>query len=161
MTVRAALLRLHRWTGLVLAGFLGLVALTGIPLAWYEALDAAAAPALHRVSPPTADDARLDALTLRERVARFVPGAAMPATPLGGQAGRSVAFPVWLHEDGAAGPVLHEVFVDPYDGAILGQRRWGDLREGLRNLMPFLHRIHTALLFEGIGELLLGIVALA
>lgn len=161
MNVRAALLSLHRWTGLVLAGFLCLVALTGIALAWYDALDASAAPALHRVPPPTGGAARLDALALRERVARFVPAAVMPATPLGGQAGRSVAFPVWLHEDGAAGPVVHEIFVDPYDGAILGQRRWGDLREGLRNLMPFLHRIHTALLFEGIGELLLGIVALA
>ncbi len=161
MSLRAALLRLHRWTGLVLAGFLCVVALTGIPLAWYDTLDAAAAPALNRVTPPSADAARLDALTLRDRVAQFVPAAVMPATPLGAQAGRSVPFPVWLHEAGAAAPVLHEVFVDPYSGAILGQRRWGDLGEGLRNLMPFLHRLHTALLFEGIGELLLGIVALA
>ncbi len=161
MSVRAALLRLHRWTGLVLAGFLCLVALTGIPLAWYDTLDAATAPALHRVVPRSADAARLDALILRDHVARLAPAAAMPATPLGGQGGRSVPFPVWLHEEGAGAPVLHEVFVDPYSGAILGQRRWGDLREGLRNLMPFLHRIHTALLFEGIGELLLGIVALA
>lgn len=161
MNVRAALLRLHRWTGLVLAGFLCLVALTGIPLAWYDTLDAATAPALHRVAPPSADATRLDALILREHVARLAPAAAMPATPLGGQDGRSVPFPVWLHEEGAGAPVLHEVFVDPYSGAILGQRRWGDLREGLRNLMPFLHRIHTALLFEGFGELLLGIVALA
>lgn len=161
MSVRAALLRLHRWTGLVLAGFLCLVALTGIPLAWYDTLDAAVAPKLHRVTAPSADAKRLDALTLRDRVARFVPAASMPATPLGAQAGRSVPFPVWLHEEGAAAPVLHEVFVDPYSGAILGQRRWGDLAEGLRNLMPFLHRLHTALLFEGIGELLLGIVALA
>lgn len=161
MSVRAALLRLHRWTGLVLAGFLCAVAMTGIPLAWYDTLDAAAAPALHRVTPPSSDAARLDALTLREHVARSVPAAAMPATPLGAHAGRSVPFPVWLQEEGAAAPVLHEVFVDPYSGAILGQRRWGDLGEGLRNLMPFLHRLHTALLFEGIGELLLGIVALA
>ncbi|WP_291376072.1 PepSY-associated TM helix domain-containing protein, partial [Achromobacter sp. UBA5777] len=153
MSVRAALLRLHRWTGLVLAGFLCLVALTGIPLAWYDTLDAATAPALHRVAPRSADAARLDALILRDHVARLAPAAAMPATPLGGQGGRSVPFPVWLHEEGAGAPVLHEVFVDPYSGAILGQRRWGDLREGLRNLMPFLHRIHTALLFEGIGEL--------
>src|SRR5690606_26590443 len=116
VSVRAALLSLHRWTGLVLAGFLCLVALTGIALAWYDALDTAAAPALHRVPPPTGGAARLDALALRERVARFVPAAVMPATPLGGQAGRSVAFPVWLHEDGAAGPVLHEIFIDPYDG---------------------------------------------
>jgi uncharacterized iron-regulated membrane protein len=161
VNVRAALLRLHRWTGLVLAGFLCVAALTGIPLAWYDALDAAAAPALHRVTPPSMDAPGLDALTLRDHVARWVPAAAMPATPLGGQTGRSVPFPVWLHEEGAAAPVLHEVFVDPYSGAILGQRRWGDLGEGLRNLMPFLHRVHTALLFEGVGELLLGIVALA
>lgn len=161
MSVRATLLRLHRWTGLILAGFLFLVALTGIPLAWYDALDAATAPSLHRVSPLSSQAELLDALVLRERVARFVPEAVMPATPLGVQAGRSVPFPVWLREDGVPVPVLHEVFVDPYSGAILGQRRWGDLGEGLRNLMPFLHRIHTALMFEGIGELLLGIIALA
>lgn len=159
--MRVGLLRLHRWTGLVLAGFLVLVALTGIPLAWYDDLDAAMAPALQRVAPPYPGAVLLDALTLRRHVAHAMPQAAMPATPLRVQAGRSVPFPVWLRERGAAAHALHEVFVDPYSGAILGQRRWGDLSEGLRNLMPFLHRLHTALLFEGIGEVLLGIVALA
>lgn len=159
--MRAGLLRLHRWTGLILAGFLVLVALTGIPLAWYDDLDAAMAPALQRVPLPSAAAVRLDALTLREHVALAMPQAVMPATPLGVHAGRSVPFPVWLHDAGAATPVLHEVFIDPYSGAILGQRRWGDLSEGLRNLMPFLHSVHTALLFEGSGEVLLGIVALA
>ena len=185
MNARTALLRLHRWTGLVLAGFLFVVALTGIPLAWYDTLDAATAPSLHRALPPSpraerldalpssphaeplgtlppsSHAERLDAMVLRDRVARYVPAAAMPATPLAVQPGRSVAFPVWLREAGTAAPVLHEVFVDPYTGAILGQRRWGDWREGWRNFMPLLHRVHTALLFEGIGEWLLGIIALA
>ncbi|WP_176461328.1 PepSY-associated TM helix domain-containing protein [Bordetella genomosp. 1] len=158
MSLRAAALRLHRWTGLVLAGFLVVVAVTGIPLAWYDTLDAASAPALHRSAAPAPGAVPLDALVLRERVARHSPGAAMSATPLSAQPGRTVAFPIWLREDGDA--VLHEVFIDPYTGAVRGQRRWGDPAEGLRNLMPFLHRLHTALWLEGVGELLLGVVAL-
>ncbi|WP_170948456.1 PepSY-associated TM helix domain-containing protein [Bordetella genomosp. 5] len=157
--VRGALVRLHRWTGLVLAGFLVVVGLTGIPLAWYGDLDRATAPGLHDAAAPAPGAAPLDVMVLRERVRQAWPGALMPATPLSVPAGGTLAFPVWA-QTGEGAPVLHEVFIDPYTGEIRGDRRWGDASQGLRNLMPVLHRIHAALMVEGVGELLLGIVAL-
>ena len=157
--VRGALVRLHRWTGLVLAGFLVVVGLTGIPLAWYDDLDRATAPWLHDAAAPAPGASPLDAMVLRERVRQAWPHALLPATPLFVPADRTLGFPVWA-KTSEGGVVLHEVFVDPYSGEIRGDRRWGDPREGLRNLMPVLHRVHAALMMEGVGELLLGVVAL-
>ncbi|MFJ1298967.1 PepSY-associated TM helix domain-containing protein [Pseudomonadota bacterium AL_CKDN230030165-1A_HGKHYDSX7] len=157
--MRGALVRLHRWTGLVLAGFLVVVGLTGIPLAWYDDLDRATAPLLHDAAAPAPGAAPLDAMVLRERVRQAWPQALLPATPLSVPAEGTLAYPVWARTS-QGGVVLHEVFVDPYSGEVRGDRRWGAPREGLRNLMPVLHRVHAALMVEGVGELLLGVVAL-
>jgi len=59
---------LHRWLGLVLAGFLALAGLTGALLVWNQELDAALNPRLFRAEPPTPDAQPLDPLRLREIV---------------------------------------------------------------------------------------------
>jgi hypothetical protein len=33
-------------------------------------------------------------------------------------------------------------YLDPYSGAVLGSREWGNILEGKKNLMPFVYRLH-------------------
>ncbi len=61
---------------------------------------------------------------------------------------------------GAAALPIDEVFVNPYSGQILGGRLWGDLSQGLANLMPFVYRLHHSLVLGTIGTWIFGVVAL-
>lgn len=133
--------------------FLVIAGLTGSLLVWYEELDATISPRLFRVAPPGPDTQPLDVLTLRELTAQ--------------QTGESLLFfklnrPLPGHafifrpdtQD------REEIFVDPYTGRVLGRRVWGDLGQGVVNLMPFIYRLHHTLALDAIGTYLLGIVAL-
>lgn len=154
MRVRAALVLLHRYAGLVMAAFLVLAGVTGAPLAWYYELDAALNPQW-RVTAPAPGAQPLDPLVLRENVQRAYPQAAVHFVPLLPEPeGASVLF----ISDPAGG--ADQVFVDPYTGAVLGARRWGDLREGWTNLMPFVYRLHYEVAAGAVGSLAFGIVAL-
>src|SRR5690606_16936140 len=53
-----------------------------------------------------------------------------------------------------------EVFADPYSGAIRARVRYGHLRDGAINLMPFLISFHYTLAAGPAGRLLLGVAAL-
>jgi uncharacterized iron-regulated membrane protein len=52
-----------------------------------------------------------------------------------------------------------EYFVDPYTGAVLGSRAWGDLSQGRKNIVPFIYRLHDNLALGEMGHVLFGIVA--
>ena len=57
-------------------------------------------------------------------------------------------------------PPNDQVFVNPYTGELLGERRWGDISQGLKNLMPFIYRLHFELALGVVGSYAFGIVAL-
>ncbi|OON59955.1 hypothetical protein B0920_22040 [Massilia sp. KIM] len=160
--MRAYAVLFHRYVGLVLAGFLLVAGLTGALLAWQHELDALLNPGLYRA--PAAQGAApappLDPLVLRERVQAAYPQAAVNYVPLRPvAAGESVRFYL---EEAQGGPALavDEVFVDPSSGRVLGARKWGDISQGLVNLMPFLYRLHYSLALDVIGTWAFGIVAL-
>lgn len=166
---RRWLVLLHRWVGLVMAGFLVIAGLTGAVLVWYHELDAALNPQLLRVAPPAASShgppRPLDPLLLRERVQAAYPQAWAHWVPL--RAPRPDAALVFWIEGAADAEGVHaelpvdEVFVDPYTGTVLGGRRWGDLGQGLQlNLMPFVYRLHESLALGTVGTWIFGIVAL-
>ncbi len=153
---RIALL-IHRYVGLVMAVFLVVAGFTGGLLVFYGELDAALNPRLMKVEPPRPGARPLDPFELQARLqAQLAPG----------QTYREVRF------DLEPGKVLHawigpepgeerETFVDPYTGAVLGSRDWGNLSDGIvKNLMPFVYRLHYSLALDDIGMLLFGIVAL-
>lgn len=52
------------------------------------------------------------------------------------------------------------MFVDPYTGTILGQRRWGKISQGAVNLLPFIERLHYALALGDTGLLIFGLIAI-
>jgi uncharacterized iron-regulated membrane protein len=53
-----------------------------------------------------------------------------------------------------------EFFLDPYSGQLKGSRRWGDISQGIRNLMPFIYRLHYSLALGEVGVWLFGVVGL-
>lgn len=160
-SVRAVLLPVHRYIGLVLALFLAIAGLTGSLLAWNEELEAALNPQLFRVQPPAPGAARLDPVLLHEQVRLRYPDAFVARVPLEHIEGRSQLFALRSLKGGKANALANDqVFVDPYTGAILGERKWGDIGQGRKNLMPFIYRLHYSLALDGVGTLVFGIVAL-
>lgn len=161
MRWRIALVLAHRWVGLAIAGFVALAALTGSVLAFWAPVEAALVPALF-TAPVPADGQRLDPLALREIVERARPDADVLYLPLEPEPGRAVTVYVQPPQGQPVPAGFNdEVFVDPHTGRILGERRWGEISQGLRNLMPFVFRLHYAVALGDVGALVFGWVALA
>ncbi|MDN2674919.1 PepSY-associated TM helix domain-containing protein [Janthinobacterium sp. SUN026] len=156
--MRPALAALHRYAGLLMAGFLIVAGATGSALAWKDELEAAMLPAVFRAAPPTPGAAPLDALLLRESIAARFPQASVTYAPLSAPPGHSMVF--YLRPPGDAPLASDEVFVDPYTGAVLGQRRWGAISQGAINLLPFIERLHYALALGDTGLFIFGLVAI-
>ncbi|ENO99048.1 hypothetical protein C667_00270 [Thauera phenylacetica B4P] len=165
--MRRNFLIIHRYLGLVMAGFLLVAGLTGSLLVWNDELEAAINPTLFRVPQPEASSIapyRIDPLELRQLVASHYPEAVVAALPLSRQEGKPLVFFLFSPPDPVTGKeaelAVDQVFVNPYTGAILGARKWGDIGQGLANLMPFIYRLHFSLALGDIGATLFGIVAL-
>ncbi len=160
MKVRQRFVVLHRYVGLVMAGFLIIAGLTGALLVWYYELDALINPQWLKVEPPAAHSEPLSPFALRDQVDAAYPDAnvhwMMLAPP---DAHSPVRFFLSAKPDAPALPI-DEVFVNPYTGQILGGRLWGDLGQGLANLMPFVHRLHHSLALGTLGTWAFGIVSL-
>lgn len=163
-TGRGLLVLIHRGLGLATAGFLLLAGLTGSLLAFNDELEVLISPELFRAPPATPGARPLDPLVLRERVQANHPQALVRLAPLTPLPGRALVFHLRALPDPATDkpPALlnDQVFVDPYSGDLLGERRWGDLSQGMKNLMPFIYRLHFALALDSPGEYLMGVIAL-
>jgi len=162
--LRAIATLAHRYVGLAIAGFLILAGLTGALLAWNNELDAAASPELFRVTRPSPTAVMLDPLNLRQQVQARYPDAFVGMVPLTLDANSAVVIRLFALPDPATGiePELpnDQVFVNPYTGEVLGERKWGDIAQGIKNLMPFIYRLHFTLALDTAGSYVLGIVAL-
>src|SRR5688572_21777351 len=132
--LRPALVLVHRWVGLVMAGFLVVAGVSGCLLAWNHQLEAAISPELFRASSDRPDAQPLDPLTLRDRVAALYPHASITYAPLKVESGHSVWMFLEARTDPATGIASalpnDQVFVNPYTGEVLGERKWGDISQG-------------------------------
>jgi uncharacterized iron-regulated membrane protein len=157
--LRAVALWTHRYVGLLMTVFLVVAGLTGSLLAFYHELDETLNPSLYEVQhAPGAR--RLDPFEQREAVERQLP-AGLRAQRVSFEAREGVASLVEV--SAAAGAEREhddELFLDPYSGHLLGSRRWGDITQGTRNLMPFLYRLHYSLALGEVGTTLFGVTAL-
>lgn len=158
--MRQAMGWLHRYVGLVLAMFLAIAGLTGSALAYNDELEAWLSPQLFVAAPPHAHAQRIDPVLLHAQVAAHYPQALVLRMPLEVVAGRSVLFALRALPGKGKALAQDQVFVDPYTGRILGARLWGDIGQGVKNLMPFIYRLHYSLALGPLGTLLFGIVAL-
>lgn len=155
----------HRWAGLTIALFLMVASVTGALLAFYEELDVIFARSLHIVEPPAPGTQMMEPMALRQHVLDLHPGGVINYLPFHWESGRSVMLHVERidPETGALSPWSNdwdELFVDPYSGRVLGHRQWGEISEGLVNLMPFVYRLHYGLALGHYGLIALGVAAL-
>lgn len=152
---------LHRWIGLLMAGFLVIVALTGSLLAFNSELERLISPQLYAAPRPGV--APLDLGALAERAEALAPEAYV--TGLYVAEPGQVKVSVRPRKDPATGrPYVlgfDQLFLDPWTGDELGRRTRGDISQGWLNLMPFILKLHYALALNTTGAWVLGIVALA
>ena len=107
----------------------------------------------------------VDPVALREQFLASHPDMQMPYLPLHVVPGRALHFFVEPRAGlgsgtGAASSADDQFFLDPTTGRVLGSRKWGDLTQGLKNLMPFVYRLHYQMALGVVGTYTFGIVAL-
>lgn len=144
---RHAWVLVHRYAGLAIAGFLLIAGLTGSLLAFYDEIDVALNPELHRIE-ERAGQTPLDPLVLRERVERSLPGGAhLDYHPLHREPGRSAVLYGWrlVGPEGAQRLRFYEIFADPYTAQVLGERERGAWVPDRAHFMPLVYQLHYAL----------------
>ncbi|MGP5337487.1 PepSY-associated TM helix domain-containing protein [Psychrobacter maritimus] len=158
--LRRICLWIHRYTGLVMAGFLIMAGLTGALLAFHDELDATFNHKLAHIdkqnTPP------LPIAILHNKVIKAYPKYSFSTMPTSVAADKSTVFSVDRVRDKASKnqpkAPFQEVYINPYNGDILGTRdkdEWA-----WRNTMWKVFWLHRDLLLGDIGKLLLGVIAL-
>ncbi|WP_179506826.1 MULTISPECIES: PepSY-associated TM helix domain-containing protein [unclassified Sphingomonas] len=167
MTLRPLFGLLHRWVGLVIAGFLIVSGVTGAIISWDHELDDLLNPQLMEAR---SSGLALSSVELAARVEAADPRVRVTSFALAPEPGATLTFGVDAKRDSATGrqfePGYNQVFLDPATGAELGRRDWGAVWPVTReNLVSFLYVLHYSLHIPemwGInrwGVWLLGIVA--
>ena len=156
---RQICLWIHRYTGLAIAGFLIIAAITGSLLAFHDELDDIFNQRLAVVekmqTPP------LSIATLHGKVISRYPEYGFSTMPVAIEPNRAVVFAVDKNKGDVKvdpAPLFQEVYINPYTANIIGARdkdEWA-----WRNTMWKVFWLHRELLLGDIGKLILGIIAL-
>ena len=160
LNMRRICLWIHRYTGLVMAGFLIIAGFTGSLLAFHDELDNVFNHQLAQIE--RQDAPQLPIATLHDKVVAAYPEYNFSSMPTSLEADKSALFSV----DRARGQsarnqpkaLFQEVYVNPYNGDIVGTRdkdAWA-----WRNTMWKVFWLHRDLLLGDIGKLMLGVIAL-
>lgn len=135
----------HRWAGLIAAGFLFLSGITGVVISWDHELDDWLNP--HLAEAHTQGTAQ-SPLTLAEQIETRYSEIAVRSLPL-------------------FEPGFNQVFVDPVSGEELGKREWGAVWPiSKETFISFLYKLHYTLHLPEMwridrwGIWLLGIIAI-
>lgn len=145
--MRAFWILIHRYAGLLTAGFLFVSGVTGAIISWDHELDDVLNP--HLMQAASAGTAQ-PAVALAQQIEARHPQARVTYFALHAERGKSLAFGV----EGRPDPVSHQmrepgfnqVFIDPVSGAELGKREWGAVWPISREtLVSFLYRLHYTL----------------
>jgi uncharacterized iron-regulated membrane protein len=160
--IRHCFVWVHRWTGLLMAGFLVIVGLTGSLLAYRIQIDRLINPQLF-AKPPKSGVQRLDLATLAERAEAAAPQARVAY--FNDDVPDQVSIRCAPRVNPATGKPYQldfdHIILNPWTGEELGRRSEYDIQHVRRiNLMAFLYDLHTSLAQGNGGVLVLGIVAL-
>lgn len=143
--MRGALVVLHRWCGLFIAGFLIVAGLTGAVIAWNHELDEWANPRLFKADSGAAQGA-LAPLELARRAEAADPRLRVSFVPLALEPGHTAMLGVAARIDPATGAPyalgFNQLAIDPATGEVQGRRQWGDISLSRENLLPFLYKLH-------------------
>jgi uncharacterized iron-regulated membrane protein len=159
LSLRPALLLVHRWAGLVIAAFLVVAGLTGTVLPFATELNHALAPQVWKVTPPTPGARPISGVELMHRVETQT-GGMVRYVPL--QLDPNFAEAVFVGSR-PGGPKLayNEVFADPYTGEIRQTVKYGRLSDGPVNIVPFIIAFHFSFAAGPLGIWLFGAASLA
>jgi len=160
LNMRRICLWIHRYTGLVMAGFLIIAGFTGSLLAFHDELDNVFNHQLAQIE--RQDEPQLPIATLHDKVVAAYPEYNFSSMPTSVAADKSTVFSVDRVRGQSAKnqpkAPFQEVYINPYNGDILGTRdkdEWA-----WRNTMWKVFWLHRDLLLGDIGKLLLGVIAL-
>jgi uncharacterized iron-regulated membrane protein len=162
--LRRSMIWLHRWTGLLIAGFLLVIGISGSILAFGWRIDRLLNPELHVLNPPQRPP--LDLATLAERAEAAYPHLRAAYFSIeedqvmmmvGGKIDPASGKPYKLGFD--------QLLLDPWTGNVLSTGRmendWKGLGSWRRKVLPFAYSLHTSLATNtGAGWTFVGIVAL-
>lgn len=150
---------LHRWAGLVTAGLLIIVAITGSLLAFYPELERLINPQLY---PRKVFKDELDPATIAELAEQRVPNVRVNAVLMeANQEATLVMIDPILDKNGQTGELdFNQMILDPYTGEELARRYFGAISQGMINFMPFIYKLHYTLALGSLGMWILGICAL-
>jgi len=157
MKIRRFWVLLHRYVGLAMTAFLIVVGLTGSLLAFLPELDGAINP---HWSVPASGDTLLDPVALLKHAERFDPAIKADAVWITDTSATVTVSPRGVTNDEAPEPAYDQLILNPYTGELLGQRKSGDISQGISELMPFIYKLHYALALGEVGGWILGITAL-
>lgn len=155
--MRKVVVYLHRWVGLAVLLFIGVAAVTGTVLSFDKELDRWLNDDWYYVNPQTV---RLPMDQLVTRAETFIAGSRVTFVRMDADPARSYHF--FLKRKPAAGEekgLTHNVFVDPYTGAILGGRESGAFGVDKRHFIPMLVKLHYTWYMGDFGKWLIGIAA--
>lgn len=152
--------RLHRWVGLSIAGFLGVAGATGSLIAFEDDIEAWLVPELFVVAPPHIGAPLLDPFLLRELAQQAVPQAAVVSVDLAPRPLRSIVYRLEPRSDLFPEFTANQAFVDPYSGRVLGVRTWGESLWQRETFLTFLYKLHFSLALPApYGRLSMGVIA--
>ena len=145
--VRAFWTLIHRYAGLLIAGFLFISGVTGAIISWDHELDDLLNP--HLMEAHTAGPAQ-SSLALVQQVEARYPRTRVSFVPLHAEPGESLALGISGRVDPATKklvePGFNQVFIDPVSGAELGKREWGAVWPITKEtFVSFLYRFHYTL----------------
>lgn len=165
--VRPVLGFLHRWVGLLIAGFLFVSGVTGAVISWDHELDDLLNPHLMHAR---TDGPRLPPLELAKRIETRDPRVQVTYIPLDPEPGETYAFGVEPRRDPATGklfaPGYNQMFLDPVTGVEQGRRQWGAAWPiTTETFVSFLYVLHYTLHIPAMwgidrwGVWLMGVIA--
>ena len=150
-------LKWHSYFGAMIGFFILVAALTGSIIAFYHTLDAKMNPWQISSAPLGAKPS--DPLSHIAQIESSVAGGKVSWVSL--SLSHESSWHYFVAPQSMKNPIANnEVFVDPYSGEIKGMRLWGDIGQGLTNLLPFIYKIHFSLALGSIGTMLMGFAAL-
>lgn len=166
--MRPLMLKLHRYLGLTMAGFLVIAGLTGAIISWDHELDEWLNPHLFEADTQGVAQSPID---LAAQVEQRFPEVDVSYFEMHPEPGHAQYFWVEPRVNAETGrlyePGFNQVYVDPVSGDIQGKREWGAVWPiTSETLMPFLYKLHFSLHIPEIagidhwGVWLLGIIAL-
>jgi uncharacterized iron-regulated membrane protein len=154
MLTRAFWVWLHRWAGLAMAGFLILIGLTGSLLAFWLEINHWLTPEMY---PGERPGVMLDIATLARRAEQIAPQARTNTVNLGYPGSAMISMEA---REGEPALDFEYIHLDPIDGHERGRATWHGLPKTKNDIMPFVYGLHMYLAMSGIGDWILGAVAL-